>query len=56
MAKVKWLARSASANGVIEPGTEMEMETREANLLAKSGYVEILESPKKVSKKETEEE
>lgn len=57
MTKVKWLARSASVNGVIQPGTVMEWDSKEAAMLAKAGYVEILEEPKKKEspKKEKEE-
>lgn len=57
MVKVKWIARSASEKGVIQPGTVMEWDSKEAVMLAKAGYVEILEEPKKKEspKKEKEE-
>ena len=57
MVKVRWLARSASEKGVIQPGTVMEWDSKQAGMLAKSGYVEILEEPKKKEspKKEKEE-
>ena len=52
MVKVKWLARTASANGVIHPGEIMEWSEADAKRLEKAGYVEILDEPKKASKKE----
>ena len=52
MVKVKWLARTASANGVIHPGDITEEKEVDAKRLEKAGYVEILENPKKVTKKE----
>lgn len=52
MVKVKWLARTASANGVIHPGEIMDWNETDAKRLEKAGYVEILDNPKKVAKKE----
>lgn len=47
MVKVRWLTRTASANGVIQPGEIREWDSREAHALAKAGYVEILEEEEK---------
>ena len=55
MVKVKWIARSASEKGVIQPGTVMEWDSKEAAMLAKAGFVEILEEPKKPTPKKKEE-
>lgn len=55
MVKVRWLTRSASANGVIQPGEIREWDSKEAQALAKYGYVEILEEEKRPARKTTAE-
>lgn len=43
MVKVKWLTRSATSTGIIQPGEVHEWDEKEALMLQKSGYVEILD-------------
>lgn len=51
--RVKFFNLSAGPNGVIQPGTIVEVTPAEAEILHKGGYAQILEPPQQKSRPET---